>query len=57
MMDESAVSMSDMPAVNRAGKTMIEAIDNPCAACPAETPSKPTSVAVSKPSPKRSPSG
>ncbi len=39
-----------MPAVNRAGKTRIVQKDMPCAACVAEMPSSPISVAVSKPS-------
>lgn len=41
----------------RAGNTMIDQIDSPCAAWVAERPSKATSVAVSKPSPNNTPSG
>jgi len=46
-----------MPAVNNAGKTRIEQIGNPLDACAAEMPSKPISVAVSKPSANKNPSG
>ena len=46
-----------MPAVNSAGKTRIVQNDMPCAACVAEMPSRPISVAVSKPRPNRKPIG
>src|SRR5215469_1084541 len=46
-----------MPAVNSAGNTRIDQIDRPFDASAAEMPSNPISVAVSKPSPNKSPSG
>ncbi len=49
--------MSDIPAANSAGNTMIAQIDTPWPACVAEMPSSATSVAVSKPRPNRKPSG
>jgi hypothetical protein len=53
----SLVSANDMPAVNSAGNTRIDQIDNPVAASVAEIPSRPISVAVSKPRPNKNPSG
>ncbi len=53
----SVVSISDIPAANRAGNTMIDQIGRPWAAWVAETPIRATSVAVSKPSPNRKPRG
>ena len=53
----SVVSISDMPAVNNAGKTMIDQIGRPFEASAAAMPRRPISVAVSKPSPNRKPSG
>ena len=44
-----------MPAEKTAGSTRIDQTGRPCAAPAAETPSSPTSVAVSKPSPNSSP--
>jgi hypothetical protein len=53
----SVVSISDMPAANRAGNTIMDQIDTPLAAAVAEMPRTATSVAVSNPSPNRNPSG
>src|ERR1039458_3676923 len=53
----SVVSINDMPAANSAGNTMIDHNDNPFDASAAEMPNSPISVAVSKPSPKSTPSG
>ncbi len=51
----SVVSTADMPAVNRAGNTIIVLNDAPLVACALEMPKSATSVAVSKPSPNRKP--
>src|ERR1700759_3953306 len=51
------VSTSDMPAVNNAGNTSTDQIGRPADPCVAEMPSRPISLAVSKPSPNRKPSG
>jgi hypothetical protein len=53
----SLLSTSDILAVNSAGNTRIEPIGNLSVASAAEMPSKPISLAVSKPSPNKSPSG
>src|SRR5580700_3634516 len=53
----SLLSTSDIPAVNSAGNTRIDQTDKPLDASAAEIPSTPISVAVSKPSPNRDPSG
>ncbi len=51
------VSISVMPAVNSAGNTRIDQIGSPLDACVAAMARRPISVAVSKPSPNRKPSG
>ena len=53
----SAVSISDMPAANRIGSESTARNGTWCVATPAASASSPTSVAVSKPSPNRTPSG
>ncbi len=53
----SAVPTSDMPIANSAGNARIAPTEIPRAASAAEMPSRPTSVAVSKPSPNRKPIG
>ena len=53
----SIVSNSDMPAANRIGRQRIAYNGRPPAAAPPATTSSATSVAVSKPSPNRQPSG
>ena len=54
----SRVSISDMPAANRMGSEMIASAGSPPAtAAVADRPSRPTSVAVSNPSPNRTPTG
>ena len=53
----SVVSSNDMPAVNSSGKIKMSATGRPFPASTAAMPSKPTSVAVSKPTPKRTPIG
>ena len=53
----SVESISAMPAVNSVGNTRMDHTGNPFVASVAEMPSNPTSVAVSKPSPNRKPTG
>ena len=53
----SVVSTRVMPAANSTGNTSTDQIETPFAASAAETPSRLTSVAVSKPSPNRKPTG
>src|SRR5258705_4892424 len=53
----SAVSMKLIPAANNSGKIRIVQNDMPCAACVADIPNKPISVAVSKPKPNKKPPG
>ena len=53
----SAVSIRHMPAANRIGSESTARNGTWCVATPAASASSPTSVAVSKPSPNRTPSG
>ena len=53
----SAVSISDMPAANSSGSESTARNGTWFVATPAEIASRPTSVAVSKPRPKSTPSG
>ncbi len=53
----SAVSIRHMPAANRIGSDSTARNGTWCVATPAEMASRPTSVAVSKPRPKSTPSG
>ena len=57
MNEPSIVSSSDMPAANSTGRQRIAYHGSPAPAAPAARNSSATSVAVSKPRPKRMPSG
>ena len=57
MNEPSIVSSSDMPAAKSTGRHRIAYHGSPAPAAPAARKSSATSVAVSKPRPKRMPSG
>ena len=57
MNDPSAVSSSDIPAANRIGSDRMAQNGSPAATDPPAITSSAISVAVSKPSPKRNPTG
>ena len=57
MKDPSSVSMVDIPAAKRMGRLSTAYQGSPAVAAPAVAASSATSVAVSKPRPKRTPTG